>query len=117
MPITKSAKKSLRVSRTKQAVNKINTANLEIAIRKADAKSVNHAMSLIDKAAKTGLIHDNKAARLKSQLAKKLGTPKAQKPEVKKTEKTVAKKAEKTPEKPEKTVKKTESKAKKTAKK
>ncbi len=75
MPITKSAKKSLKVSRTKQAQNYTNEVKLEKAIRTADAKSVNDVVSLIDKAAKTGLMHDNKAGRLKSQLAKKFGTP------------------------------------------
>ena len=77
MPITKSAKKSLKVSRTKQAQNYTNEVALEKAIRMADVKTVNHVVSLIDKAAKTGLMHANKAARLKSQLAKKFGTPKA----------------------------------------
>ena len=100
MPITKSAKKSLKVSRTKQAKNKTKTAVMEKAIRTANTKTVNETISLIDKAAKTGIMHKNKAARLKSQLAKKLGTPKAEKKAVeakpaKKTAKTVAKKADK----------------------
>lgn len=79
MPITKSAKKSLRVSRTKHAANETQRTTLEKAIRLADAKTINHVVSLIDKAAKTGIIHKNKAARLKSQLAKKISTPKTEK--------------------------------------
>ena len=89
MPITKSAKKSLRVSRTKQAQNYANKVKLEKALRKVDEKTVNSTVSLIDKAAKTGLIHKNKAARLKSQLAKKIATPATEKP----VKKAAAKKA------------------------
>lgn len=98
MPITKSAKKSLRVSQTKRAQNQTNKVVLEKALRKADVETINSVMSTIDKSAKTGLIHKNKAARLKSRLAKKLGTPKAE-------AKTVTKKAE-TKEVKAKTVKK-----------
>jgi ribosomal protein S20 len=78
MPITKSAKKSLKVSRTKQALNRSKTATMEKALRLADAGSVNNVISLVDKAAKTGIMHANKAARIKSRLAKKFGTPKAE---------------------------------------
>ncbi|MEI6039885.1 MAG: 30S ribosomal protein S20 [Candidatus Berkelbacteria bacterium] len=98
MPITKSAKKSLKVSRAKQAQNYIKTVALEKAIRKADVKTVSEAISLIDKGAKTGLMHKNKAARLKSQLTKKFGTPKVEAKPVVKTEakaKTVKKAAAK----------------------
>lgn len=79
MPITKSAKKSLKVSRTKKAANDIQRIALSKALKTVDAKTVNHTVSLIDKAAKTGLMHKNKAARLKSRLAKKYGTPAAAK--------------------------------------
>ncbi len=95
MPITKSAKKSLRVSRTKKALNDQKRIALSKALKKVDAKTVNHTVSLIDKAAKTGIMHKNKAARMKSQLAKKYGTPKAEKvaakPVVAKEKKTAAK--------------------------
>lgn len=74
MPVTKTAKRALRVSKRKEAVNKLTKTRLEIAIRRAQksksAKIVQDAMSLIDRAAKKGLIHKNKAGRLKSQLAK-----------------------------------------------
>ena len=74
MPVTKTAKRALRSSKRKAAVNKITTANLEIAIRAAKKsktnKAVSYATSLIDRAAKKNVFHKNKAARLKSQLSK-----------------------------------------------
>ena len=76
MPITKSAKKSLRVSLRRQKENQKQEIALEKALKSVNEKNVNQAISLIDKAAKTGIIHRNKAARLKSKLAKKFGTPK-----------------------------------------
>ena len=75
MPITKSAKKSLRVSLRRQKENREKEIALEKALKSVNEKNVNQAISLIDKAAKTGIIHRNKAARLKSRLAKKFGTP------------------------------------------
>ncbi len=79
MPLLKSSKKALRGSRRKQARNILQARRLREAIKRADAKTINQAISLIDKAAKNHLIHPNKAARLKSRLAKKIGaTPKAE---------------------------------------
>lgn len=79
MPLLKSSKKALRGSRRKQARNILQTRRLREALRRADAKTINQTISLIDKAAKNHLIHPNKAARLKSRLAKKIGsTPKAE---------------------------------------
>ncbi len=89
MPITKSAKKSLKVSRTKTVQNKQNEIKFEKALKKASKENINEVISLIDKAAKTGLIHRNKAARLKSRLTKKFGTPVAKR-EVKTVEKKKA---------------------------
>lgn len=77
MPITKSAKKSLRVSLRQRTQNLKVEKKLKQALKKADEKNVNEVISLIDKAAKTNLIHKNKAARLKSRLNKKFGSPKA----------------------------------------
>lgn len=91
MPITKSAKKSLKVSRTKKIGNDAYRKNLEIALKKVDAKNVSSVISLIDKTAKVGIIAKGKANRMKSQLAKKFGTPKQEKSKVKK-ENSVAKK-------------------------
>lgn len=79
MPITKSAKKSLKVSRTKAEQNRKREVLLSKALKQVNAENVSNAVSLIDKAAKSGIIHENKAARMKSQLAKKFGTPKVTK--------------------------------------
>lgn len=91
MPVTKTAKRALRSSKRKAAVNKITTANLEIAIRAAKKtktnKAVSYASSLIDRAAKKKVFHKNKAARLKSQLSKLV------KPAAGASKKKVAKKA------------------------
>lgn len=99
MPITKSAKKSLKVSRTKKALNDTKRVALSKALKKTDANNVSQTVSLIDKAAKTGLMHKNKAARMKSQLAKKFGTPKVEKKAVTKPAITKEKKATKTTKK------------------
>ena len=47
-----------------------------VAKKTTTAKDLSKAQSTIDKAAKTGYIHKNKAARLKSRLAKKVKSPK-----------------------------------------
>jgi len=92
MPITKSAKKSLKVSRTKQAQNYKAKVSLDKALKSVDEKTVNKTVSTIDKAAKIGIIHKNKAARLKSALSKKFSSPKE-------TAKTTTKPVEKVTEK------------------
>ncbi len=80
MPVTKTAKRALRGSAKKTIVNKSIVRGLESSIRKAKkgkAKDlVLKAISLADRAAKKKVIHKNKAARIKSQLAKLL--PKSQ---------------------------------------
>ena len=74
MPVTTTAKRALRSSKKKQAVNSIITARLESAIRIArkdkKQKSISVAASYADRAAKKGLIHRNKASNIKSQLSK-----------------------------------------------
>jgi small subunit ribosomal protein S20 len=74
MPVTKSAKRALRGSAKKAEVNKVITSKLEVAVRLAQKGKtvdlVKKASSLADRAAKTNLIHKNKAARIKSQLSK-----------------------------------------------
>lgn len=73
MPVSTSAKKALRrdVHRTRN--NQHYRSRLKTAIDKARSKptpeNLQMAYSVIDKAAKKGIIHDNKAARLKSQLS------------------------------------------------
>ncbi len=76
MPVTKTAKRALRGSREKASVNKIIVSSLEAAIRSArkgkTSEKILKAISLADRAAKKRVIHKNKAARIKSQMAKLL---------------------------------------------
>jgi small subunit ribosomal protein S20 len=75
MPITKSAIKALKQSETRRARNAAKKKTLKSVMKKTDkASDLPKAQSAIDKIAKTGYIHKNKAARLKSKLAKKLAT-------------------------------------------
>lgn len=74
MPVTKTAKRALRSSKEKETFNKIIMGKLEGAIRlakksKSEAKIIT-AISLTDRAAKKKVIHKNKSARIKSQLAR-----------------------------------------------
>ncbi|HIT59573.1 MAG TPA: 30S ribosomal protein S20 [Candidatus Faeciplasma pullistercoris] len=75
----KSAKKRVRVIEAKTLQNKMTKTALKTAIKKAaaaegDAKaaSVVAAIKKVDQACAKGIIHKNKAARKKSQLAKLL---------------------------------------------
>lgn len=79
MPITKSAKKSWRASEAKRAGNKVQEIELEKTVKKVSASNISDVISRIDKAAKNHLISENKAARMKSRLTKKFGTPKVTK--------------------------------------
>jgi small subunit ribosomal protein S20 len=75
MPITKSAIKALKQSQSRRVRNATKKRNLKEAVKGTkSAKEFEKAQSVIDKAAKTGYIHKNKAARLKSRLAKKIAT-------------------------------------------
>jgi len=81
MPVTKSAAKALRVSHRRHAENLIHKEAFKRALKDARkaivagakdvAALVSSAQSTLDKAAKAKTIHPNKAARLKSRLAKK----------------------------------------------
>lgn len=102
MPISKSAKKALRVATTKTGRNRYRKELLKDAIKAADATS----FSMIDKAAKWGIIHENKAARLKSHLAKALG-PDGMKSAKKATDTTPTKPKKAAKPAAKKTVKKT----------
>ncbi|MBN1263579.1 MAG: 30S ribosomal protein S20 [Candidatus Pacebacteria bacterium] len=89
MPITKSALKALRQSRRRTKIN-LNRrqqakAVLKTAKNKLDSNSLVQAQKALDRMAKKHLIHKNKAARLKSKLAKltnkiNLKNPKKKKP-------------------------------------
>jgi len=76
MPITSSAKKALRQSKGRRARNRAWKEKLKDVVKAAvSAKSpasLSAAYKAIDKSAKKGLIKKNKAARMKSKLAKLL---------------------------------------------
>lgn len=75
MPNIKSAKKRVKVIETKTAKNKAIKSELKTLIKKANAETaskedVTAAIKKVDQAASKGIMHKNKAARKKSQLAK-----------------------------------------------
>lgn len=80
MPVTKTAKRALKGSTQKRAVNILITAKLEAAVRLArkgkSKEKIIEAISLADQAAKKKVIHKNKAARIKSKLSKLIKTVK-----------------------------------------
>lgn len=75
MPIIKSAKKRVRTANKAAIRNSKTKRSLREALKSfgksPSAKTQASAQSHLDKAAKKGVIHKNKAARLKSQTAKK----------------------------------------------
>ena len=82
MPNIKSAKKRVKVIATKTAQNKAMKSALKTYVKKAyiavdtnadnKAEAVRLATKKLDQAVAKGLMHKNKAARKKAQLAKKL---------------------------------------------
>lgn len=74
MPLLKHAKKALRASERKAEVNQRVRSTARSAMKKMQTEptkeNLTQAYEAIDKAAKRGIFHDNKAARLKSQLSK-----------------------------------------------
>jgi ribosomal protein S20 len=75
MPIIKSAKKRVRVAK-KAAVRNSKTKRslkgaLKLFTKSPSSKTHSAAQSNLDKAAKKGVIHKNKASRLKKQAAAK----------------------------------------------
>ena len=72
MPISKSAKKSLRVSQHKTALNRYRKALIKEALKNVTPVTASKAISMIDKGVKWNLFHQNKAARMKSALTKQL---------------------------------------------
>jgi len=74
MPNIASAKKNMRKSRAAQARNRAQRSTLRTALKKArgdgaTAEVAAIAVTLLDRAARKGLIHKNAAARRKSRLA------------------------------------------------
>ncbi|MGL6075176.1 MAG: 30S ribosomal protein S20 [Fimbriiglobus sp.] len=83
MPHTKSAWKRLRSSETRRKRNRTTVKGIKLQTRKLtdalDGSDTNLAVAeakatvkKLDKSADRGVIHKNKAARLKSKIAKKL---------------------------------------------
>lgn len=81
MPIIKSAKKRVRVARKAATRNSKTKRTLKTALKSFHASltggtkataSLGKAHSALDKAAKKGVVHKNKVARKKRQLAAKL---------------------------------------------
>ena len=88
MPVTKTAKKQMRVAERKQLRNKPILSQCKTYITKAEKlifsgdleeaqKAVVTAISSLDKAAGKGIIHPNNAARRKSRLMQKLNEAQA----------------------------------------
>ncbi len=87
MPNIKSAKKRVKVNAAKTMQNKDTKSELKTIIKKADAActaksadsdaAIKLAIKKVDQAAAKNIMHKNKAARKKSQLAKKLNAAKA----------------------------------------
>ncbi|HNP89252.1 MAG: 30S ribosomal protein S20 [Microgenomates group bacterium ADurb.Bin219] len=102
MPILKSSKKALRSSKKKGSLNSAVREKYKEALIKArrnpTGANLSLAVKLLDKAAKINVIHKNKAARLKSRLAKLANKKevKEEKPIKKSVKKTPAKKSSQT---------------------
>lgn len=75
MPIIASAKKKMRQDKKRRLTNLKTLIALKKILTKARKKpsleNIKAASSIIDQAAKKKIIHKNKAARLKSRLARK----------------------------------------------
>lgn len=74
MPNIKSAKKRVNVIAAKTLENKAVKSNLKTVLKAANAAETNDsaiklAVKKVDQACSKGLMHKNKAARLKSRLA------------------------------------------------
>ena len=83
LPVTKTAKKQMRVNERKELRNKPILSQCKTYVTKAEKlifsgdleaaqKAVVAAISSLDKAAEKGIIHPNNAARRKSRLMQKL---------------------------------------------
>ena len=74
MPIIKSAKKRVRSSARKYKRNLLKKTTYKTAVKRVStekkSEGLRDAYKALDKAAKSRIIHKNKAARLKSRLSK-----------------------------------------------
>lgn len=75
MPVIKSAKKKLRKDKKRQVKNDATRSSYKKALKNTKKsptpKNLSQTSKELDKAAGKNVIHKNKAARLKSRLAKK----------------------------------------------
>jgi small subunit ribosomal protein S20 len=79
VPNIASAKKNMRKSRAATVRNRAQRSALRTALKKANAPTATaeertNAVSLLDRAARKGLVHRNLAARHKSRMAKVAAT-------------------------------------------
>ena len=76
MPITKSAQKALRQTKRRTERNRTWKIKLKDAVKKAETQktkeTISYAFKIADKSAKVGIIHKNKAARIKSKISRLL---------------------------------------------
>jgi len=96
MPVIKSAAKAMRRDKRRTAVNRKVKVRMKEAIKAAQKdpspKTLSAAYQAIDRAAKRNIVHPNKAARLKAQIAK-LPSQKAQPKKSRPKKTTAAKKS------------------------
>lgn len=94
MPVIKSAKKKLRQDRKREKLNSKIKLSYRNAVKNAQKaktyEKIKLAVKLIDKASEKGIIHKNKAARLKSGLSK-IAKPASNSKEIQKSAKKSAK--------------------------
>ena len=78
MPNIKSAKKRMELSREARAKNRAERSRIRTAVKRVEAEEdastaeerLREAVALLDRAATRRLIHPNKVARIKGQLAR-----------------------------------------------
>ena len=76
MPNLASSKKDMRKSRARAVRNRAQRSALRTALKKANAPTASaddsaKAVTLLDRAARKGLVHKNAVARRKSRMAKR----------------------------------------------
>lgn len=78
MPLLRSSKKKMRRDKRRTEQNDLKKQVMKSLVktmrRMPDADNMKQVSSFLDKAAKTKLIHPNKASRLKSRLSKLIVT-------------------------------------------
>jgi small subunit ribosomal protein S20 len=79
VPNIASAKKNMRKSRAATARNRAQRSTLRTALKKAKAPTATaeeraQAVSLLDRAARKGLVHKNLASRHKSRMSQAVAT-------------------------------------------